>query len=148
MGDVQLANGALQVRCSKLQIQLIFTGADPGFFLGGGALVSCSTSAPINHIVFFFLQNTSCIRKPQVISGGTGGGGAHRCTLPLDPPLLHYYRIPKDPEASGMYSSATIPLRASLTGGLLLSTMPFAVPPNDPHSPCNHQSYLFPSFRT
>ena len=57
-----------------------FTGADPGFFLGGGALVSCSTSTPINHIVFF-LQNTSCIRKPQVISGG-GGGGAH----PLHPP--------------------------------------------------------------
>ena len=29
------------------------SGADPGFFLGGGALVSCSTSTPINHIVFF-----------------------------------------------------------------------------------------------
>ena len=56
----------------------IDAGADPGFFLGGGALVSCSTSTPINHIVFF-LQNTSCIRKPQVISGG---GGAH----PLHPP--------------------------------------------------------------
>ena len=28
-------------------------GADPGFFLGGGALVSCSTSTPINHIFFF-----------------------------------------------------------------------------------------------
>ena len=55
-------------------------GADPGFFRGGGALVSCSTSTPINHIVFFFLQNTSCIRKPQVISGGRGG--AH----PLHPP--------------------------------------------------------------
>ena len=49
-------------------------GADPGFFLGGGALVSCSTSTPVNH-VFFFLQNTSCIRKAQVISGGWGGGG-------------------------------------------------------------------------
>ena len=48
-------------------------GADPGFFLGGGALVSCSASTPINHKVFFFLQNTSCIRKPQVISGE----GAH-----------------------------------------------------------------------
>ena len=49
---------------------LSITGADPGFFLGGGALVSCSTSTPINHIVFFiyfFLQNTSCIRQPQVI---------------------------------------------------------------------------------
>ena len=30
------------------------SGADPGLFLGGGALVSCSTSTPINHIVFFF----------------------------------------------------------------------------------------------
>ena len=29
-------------------------GASPGFFLGGGALVSCSTSTPINHIVLFF----------------------------------------------------------------------------------------------
>ena len=54
------------------------SGADPGFFLGGGALVSCSTSTPINHIVFC-LQNTSCIRKPQDISGE---GGAH----PLHPP--------------------------------------------------------------
>ena len=31
-----------------------WAGVDPGFFLGGGALVSCSTSTPINHIVFFF----------------------------------------------------------------------------------------------
>ena len=30
------------------------TGADPGFFLGGGALVSCPTSTPINPLVFFF----------------------------------------------------------------------------------------------
>ena len=54
------------------------TEADPGFFLGGGALVSFSTLTPINYIVFF-LQNTSCIRKPQFISGG---GGGH----PLYPP--------------------------------------------------------------
>ena len=46
-----------------------WSGADPGFLLGGGALVCCSTSTPITHIVFFW-QNTSCIRKPQVISGG------------------------------------------------------------------------------
>ena len=45
------------------------------FFLGGGVLVSCSTSTTIYHI---FLggegggQNTSCIRKPRVISGGEG----------------------------------------------------------------------------
>ena len=33
-------------------------GADPGFFLGGGALVSCSTSTAINHIVIiiFFAE--------------------------------------------------------------------------------------------
>ena len=59
----------------------IVPGADPGFFLRGGALVSCSTSTPINHIVFFG-QNTSCIRKPQVISGGGGG-----VRTPLHPPL-------------------------------------------------------------
>ena len=52
-------------------------------FLGGGALVSCSTSTPINHTVF--LQNTSCIRKPQVISGGV----RTPYTLPLDPPLCN-----------------------------------------------------------
>ena len=39
---------------------------------------------PINHIVFFS-QNTSCIRKPQVISGGRGVRTP--CTLPLDPPM-------------------------------------------------------------
>ena len=32
------------------------TGADPGFILGGGALVSCSTSTPVNDIVFFFAE--------------------------------------------------------------------------------------------
>ena len=58
------------------------TGADPGFFLGGGALVSCSTSTPINHRVFS--QNISCIRKPQVISGGKGGG----CAPPAPSPSI------------------------------------------------------------
>ena len=62
-----------------VQVSGVITGADPGFFLGGGALVSCSTSTLINHIVFFFWQNTSCIRKPQIISGT---GGAH----PQHPP--------------------------------------------------------------
>ena len=31
-------------------------GADPGFFLEGGALVSCSSSTPINHKVFFLAE--------------------------------------------------------------------------------------------
>ena len=35
----------------------------------------------------FFWQNTSCIRKRQVISGG---GVRTPCTLPLDPPLVLY----------------------------------------------------------
>ena len=71
------------------QFNVRSSGADPGFFLGGGALVSCSTSTPINHIVFF-LQYTSCIRKPQVISRG-GGRGVHTpCTLPLDPALIQF----------------------------------------------------------
>ena len=59
-------------------LKFLYSGADPGFFLGGCALVSCSTSTPINHTVFFW-QNTSCIRKLQVISGE---GGAH----PQHPP--------------------------------------------------------------
>ena len=51
----------------------LMTGSLQGLLRGGsriffrrGALVSCSSSTPINHS--FFLQNTSCIRKPQVIS--------------------------------------------------------------------------------
>ena len=66
----------------------IYPGADPGFFSGRGALVSCSTSTPVNHIVFWG-HNTSCIRKPQVISGA----GAN----PLHPPprsapdIFHYH---------------------------------------------------------
>ena len=45
------------------------------FFLGEGALVSCFTSTPINHIVFF-------LAKYQL-----GGGVRNPCILPLDPPL-------------------------------------------------------------
>ena len=71
----------IMLNMKHIILYLVFVyvpGADPGFFLGGGALVSCSTSTPINHIVFFFFwQNTSCIRKPHVISGEGGGGGAH-----------------------------------------------------------------------
>ena len=48
-----------------------------------GALVSCSTSAPINHIIVF-LENTSCIRNRR---SSQGGGLRTPCTLPLDPPL-------------------------------------------------------------
>ena len=56
----------------KFSWKLINAGADPGFFLGGGAFVSCSTSTPINHIVFF-------CRIPVVLENrrsSRGGGGA------------------------------------------------------------------------
>ena len=55
-------------------------GADPGFFLGGGALVSCSTSTPINHIVFFFWRIPVVLDNRRSSQGE--GGGAH----PLHPP--------------------------------------------------------------
>ena len=45
-------------------------------------LLYFNTNKPLG---FFFLENSSCIRKPQVISGG--GGVRTPCTLPLDPPL-------------------------------------------------------------
>ena len=68
--------------------------ADPGFFYRRGAplrpeclLFYFNTIKP--H--FFFLQNTSCIRKPQVIPGG--GGVRAPCTLPLDPPLKMLIRV-------------------------------------------------------
>ena len=60
---------------------VMHTRADPGFFLGGGALVSCSTSTPINHIFF--------CRIPVVLENRRSSQGGVRtpCTLPLDPPL-------------------------------------------------------------
>ena len=64
-----------------------FYGVSHKFF----NLVSCFTSTPINCKNLFW-HNTSCIRKPQVISslkGERGGGGwvSTSCALPLDPPL-------------------------------------------------------------
>ena len=53
---------------------------DPGFFLGGGALVSCATSTPINHIFFFFAEY-QFFQKTAGHLGGWGEG-AH----PLHPP--------------------------------------------------------------
>ena len=47
-------------------------------FLGGGALVSCSTSTPINRIVFF-------CRIPVVLENRRSSHTP--CTLPLDLPL-------------------------------------------------------------
>ena len=49
-------------------------GADPGFFLGGGALVSCSISTLINHI--FFCRIPVVLENRRSFQGG-GGVGAH-----------------------------------------------------------------------
>ena len=54
------------------------------FFLGGGALVSCSTSTPISHIVFFFGTIPVLFENRR---SSQGGGVRTPCTLPLDPPL-------------------------------------------------------------
>ena len=64
-------------------ILVISTRSGSRIFLGGGALVSCCTSTPINHIVFFCripveLEN----RRSSQGGGGGGGGPAH----PLHPP--------------------------------------------------------------
>ena len=73
-----LIDGNNKLKSSVKTIDRAGTGADPGFFLGGGALVSRSTSTPINHIMFFcgipvVLENRRSSR---------GRGGAH----PLHPP--------------------------------------------------------------
>ena len=61
-------------------------GADPGFFSGGSALVSCSTSTPISHIVFFFGRIPVVLGNRRSSQGGRGVRTPY--TLPLDPPLI------------------------------------------------------------
>ena len=80
-------------------MELLLQGRIQDFFLGGGTLVSCSTSTPINHIVYLY---TSCIRKPQVISGG----GAH----PLHPP-------PRSASVLGATTGAGLLCKTALRGG-------------------------------
>ena len=57
------------------------SGADPGFFLGGGALVSCSTSTPIKHIVFF-------CRIPVVLENRRSSQGGGGCAPPAPSPSI------------------------------------------------------------
>ena len=47
---------------------------------GGGALVSCSTSTPINHIIFFFS------RIPVVLENRRSSQGGGGVCAPLHPP--------------------------------------------------------------
>ena len=75
-------------RFSYLRVFTV-TGADPGFFLGGGTPVSCSTSTPINHIVFWGDKIPVVLENPRSSQGG--GGLCTPCTLPLDPPLCKLY---------------------------------------------------------
>ena len=61
------------------------SGADPGFFLAGGALLRNGVTDWCRKQIL--IQNTSCIRKPQVTPGG-GGVRVHTSrSLPLGPPL-------------------------------------------------------------
>ena len=67
------------------------TGADPGFFLGGGALVSCSISTPINHI-FFFGRIPVVLENRRSFKGG--GGCAHpQHPPPRFAPVLNGFRL-------------------------------------------------------
>ena len=68
--------------CSRKGIQDGLAGADPGFFLGGGALVSYSTSTPINHIVLFCFVLFVAEYQLYWKTAGHLRGGAH----PLHPP--------------------------------------------------------------
>ena len=53
------------------------------------ALVSCSTSTPINHIVvFFFFAEYQLYYKTAGHLGAGGGRVRTPFTLPLDPPLI------------------------------------------------------------
>ena len=68
-------------------------GEDQGFFLGGGALVSFSTSTPINQSFFF-------CRIPVVLENRRSSQGERGvrtpCTLPLDPPLYGFVEKPEN----------------------------------------------------
>ena len=67
-----------------------YQGRIQDLFLGGGAPIR-------NGVTDWWTEvNTSCIRKPQVISRrGEGGGCVHiPCTLPLDPALITRERVP------------------------------------------------------
>ena len=74
---------SLAIKIHNLGLSAASQGRIQDFFSRGCTrlLLYFNTNRPHS----FFLQNTSCIRKPQVISGG---GVRTPCTLPLDPPLL------------------------------------------------------------
>ena len=72
----------------KLLLTSSFSKADPGFFLGAGALVPCSTSTPINHIVFFFCRIPVGLENHRSSQEG-GWRDAHpRNPLPRSAPVF------------------------------------------------------------
>ena len=73
-GLIPIKNGVLRRGGSKI------------FFRRGCTCLFLHFNTNKPYSFFFFSQNTSCIGKPQVISGRWGHTP---CTLSLDPPLLH-----------------------------------------------------------
>ena len=73
--------------CSEKYLKAVNArGGSRSFFRRGCTRLLLHLNNIIPHSFWFFLRNTSCIRKPQVISG-RGGGVRTLCTLPLAPPL-------------------------------------------------------------
>ena len=104
------------IACLLVLSWCTISGADPGFFLGGGAPVSCSTSTPINHIVLFYCRIPVVLEKRKSSHGGKGGG-AH----PLHPPPRSapaYYDEPID----GKFTNGERELRERKKKGPIGST--------------------------
>ena len=81
----QILNSGLACVLSVLFTPLGEIRGGSRIFFRRGALVSCSTSTPINHIVFFFCRIPVVLENRRSSQGG--GGMRTPCTLPLDPPL-------------------------------------------------------------
>ena len=84
---------AVLFQAKNVKGELHYWGGSRIFFRRGCTRLSLYFNTDRQHS--FFWQNTSCIRKPQVISGG--GGVRTPCTLLLDPPLHYQYSWSKGP---------------------------------------------------
>ena len=80
------------------------TRADPSFFVGGGALVSCSTFNTNKPKSFFFAEYQLYQKTADHLR--RGGGVRTPCTLPLDPPL-HNLRNNNDNNPQKLISRLT-----------------------------------------
>ena len=85
---------AVLFQAKKVKGELHYRGGSRIFFRRGCTRLSLYFNTDKPHS-FFFWQNTSCIRKPRVISGG--GGVRTPCTLLLDRPLHYQYSWSKGP---------------------------------------------------